>query len=160
MANTRIYYDDAITIKQLQQSTDVGRWIMNVPGNGLKPPYIEDPQIIIQKWGANLSANAIELESDLRGLTREFNNRDCLVKDEYTTTQIKNKPVSYPSSNMQITEESRSVMPAWTARDLEQVNWWTLPHNPQENVCFRFENNISTRILQKDYFIRSSNNYC
>ena len=44
-------------------------------------------------------------------------------------------------------------MPAWTARDLEQTNWSILPLNPQENVCFPFENNLSTRILEKDYFV-------
>jgi hypothetical protein len=44
-------------------------------------------------------------------------------------------------------------MPAWTARDLEQVDWYFLPLNPQENTCFPFENNLSTRILEKDYYV-------
>jgi hypothetical protein len=44
-------------------------------------------------------------------------------------------------------------MPAWTARDLEQVDWYTLPLNPQENTCMPFQNNISTRIVEKDYFV-------
>ena len=51
MANTRFKYDDCRTKKALQQSTDPGRWILNVPGNGANPCYMEDPQIIIQKWG-------------------------------------------------------------------------------------------------------------
>jgi hypothetical protein len=45
-------------------------------------------------------------------------------------------------------------MPAWTARDLEQVDWYTLPLNPQENTCMPFINNLNTRILEKDYFHR------
>ena len=48
MASTRFYYDPSRTKKQLQQSTDPGRWILNVPGNGANPCYMEDPQIIIQ----------------------------------------------------------------------------------------------------------------
>ena len=44
------------------------RWILNVPGNGADPCYMEDPQIIIQKWGGNLRTNTINLESDLRGV--------------------------------------------------------------------------------------------
>ena len=77
MAATRIYYDDCRTMKRLQQETDQGRWIMNVPGNGLTPSYIEDPHIRIQKWGANLRTNIVNLESDLRGVNRQI-SRDCL----------------------------------------------------------------------------------
>ena len=62
MAFTRFKYDDCRTKKELQQATDPGKWVLNVPGNGDKPFYIEDPQIIIQKWGANLRTNTINLE--------------------------------------------------------------------------------------------------
>jgi hypothetical protein len=70
MAFTRFKYDDCRTKKSLQQQTDPGRWILDVPGNGSHPCYIEDPQIIIQKWGANLRTNTINLESDLLGVNR------------------------------------------------------------------------------------------
>ena len=65
MAFTRFKYDNCRTKKSLQQSTDPGRWILNVPGNGDKPCYMEDPQIIPQKWGANLRTNTINLNIDL-----------------------------------------------------------------------------------------------
>jgi hypothetical protein len=39
-------------------------------------------------------------------------------------------------------------------RDLEQVDWYTLPLNPQENTCTPFQTNLSTRILEKDYFVQ------
>jgi hypothetical protein len=123
---------------------------MNVPGNGDEPYYIEDPQIIIQKWGANLRTNTIDLESDLLGVNRQA-SRDCLAKDIYTNYNVPNKPIQYPTTRALYTEQSRAIMPAWTARDLEQVDWYTLPLNPQENTCFPFENNLSTRILDKDY---------
>ena len=45
-------------------------------------------------------------------------------------------------------------MPAWTARDLEQVDWYYPPLNPQENVCLPFQSNLNTRILEKDSFQR------
>jgi hypothetical protein len=151
MANTRFFYDKCRTIKSLQQSTGPGRWIMDVPGNGSHPCYIEDPQIIIQKWGANLRTNTINLESDLLGVNRNL-NRDCLGKDSYQSYNVKNEPISYPVCNNLFTEQSRAIMPAWTARDLEQVDWYYPQLNPQENTCFPFENNLSTRILEKDYF--------
>jgi hypothetical protein len=65
----------------------------------------------------------------------------------------KRQRVSYPVNTSLYTEESRTIMPAWTARDLEQVDWYHLPLNPQENTCLPFQNNLSTRILEKDYFV-------
>jgi hypothetical protein len=152
MANTRFFYDPCRTKKHLQQATGPGRYILNVPGNGADPCYIEDPQIIIQKWGANLRTNTINLESDLMGVNRKV-SRDCLGKDNYQSYNVPNSPIEYPTCNNLFTEQSRAIMPAWTARDLEQVDWYTLPLNPQENTCFPFQNNLNTRILEKDYHV-------
>jgi hypothetical protein len=151
MASTRFFYDPCRTKKQLQQSTDPGRWILNVPGNGDKPCYIEDPQIIIQKWGANLRTNTINLESDLKGVNRQL-SRDCLGKDNYTKYNVENEAINYPNCNNLFTDQSRTTNPAWWYRDLEQVDWHYPPLNPQENTCLPFQNNLSTRILEKDYF--------
>ena len=151
MANTRFYYDDCRTKKQLQQSTDPGRWVLNVPGNGSHPCYIEDPQIIIQKWGANLRTNTINLESDLLGVNRRA-NRDCLGKDNYQNFNVQNEAIQYPKCNALYTDQSRATNPAWWYRELEQVDWYYPPLNPQENTCLPFQNNLSTRILEKDYF--------
>ena len=43
--------------------------------------------------------------------------------------------------------------PAWWYRDLEQNHNYILPLNPQENTCIPFQNNLNTRILEKDYFV-------
>lgn len=151
MACTRFKYDDCRTKKALQQATDPGRWILNVPGNGDRPCYIEDPQIIIQKWGANLRTNTINLESDLRGVNRKA-SRDCLGKDTYQQYNVSNQAIEYPSCNNTFTEQSRATNPAWWYRDLEQTDWSYPPLNPQANTCLPFQNNLSTRILEKDYF--------
>ena len=58
MASTRFNYDSGRTIKHLQQSTGPGRYMLNVPGNGDKPEYMEDPHIRLEKWGGNLDNNA------------------------------------------------------------------------------------------------------
>mgnify|MGYP003350318092 CR=1 FL=1 len=57
MAFTRFHDDPARIQKQLQQQTDQGRWVIDVPGNGDKPCFMLDPQIIPQKWGGNLFHN-------------------------------------------------------------------------------------------------------
>ena len=151
MAFTRFNYDPCRTKKQQQQATDPGRWILNVPGNGANPCYIEDPQIRIQKWGGNLRTNTINLESDLLGVNRH-SSRDCLGKDNYQKFNVPNEPIKYPSCNALYTEESRAIAPAWMVRDKEQVDWYYPPLNPQENTCIPFQSNLSTRILEKDYF--------
>jgi hypothetical protein len=156
MAFTRFKYDDCRTKKQLQQSTDPGRWVLNVPGNGDQPCFIEDPQIIIQKWGANLRTNTVNLESDLLGVNRQA-NRDCLGKDNYKNYSVPNEKVEYPNCNNLFTDQSRTTNPAWWYRDREQVNWSHLPLNPQENTCLPFQNNLSTRILEKDYYTPKRN---
>lgn len=151
MACTRFKYDDCRTKKSLQQATDPGRWILNVPGNGANPCYMEDPQIIPQKWGANLRTNTINLESDLRGVNRHL-SRDCLGKDEYQKYDVPNQAIQYPTCTQLTTEQSRATNPAWWYRDLAQNDWGYPPLNPQVNVCIPFQNNLSTRILEKDYF--------
>jgi hypothetical protein len=154
MAFTRFHDDPCRIEKQLQEGTGLGRYMLNVPGNGLTPCFMEDPFIRMQKWGANLMTNTINLESDLRGLTRSI-NRDCLDENNYTSKAVKTNKVNYPSC-LPVIDQTRASNPAWTARDLEQVDWYTLPLNPQENTCMSFQNNLSTRILEKDYYVPSA----
>jgi hypothetical protein len=151
MSFTRYAYDDCRVEKQLQESTDPGRYMLNVPGNGDRPCFMEDPYIRMQKWGANLTTNTINLESDLKGLSRPL-NRDCLRENNYKNSEAKTNTINYPICPP-ITEQPRAVMPAWTARDLNQNNFDYPLLNPQENVCFPFHNNLSTRILEKDYYL-------
>jgi hypothetical protein len=152
MAETRFNCDPCRISKKLQQMTDEGRYRLNVPGLGEYPCFIEDPQIIPQKWGGNLRTNIVNIDNELKGVNRPL-NKDCLGKDEYTRFVYPSLPISYPTNQMMYTEQSRAIMPAWTARDLEQVDWYYLPLNPQENTCMPFLNNLSTRILEKDYYV-------
>ena len=151
MAFTRFHDDPARIAKQLQQQTDQGRWAIDVPGNGDKPCFQLDPQIIPQKWGGNLRTNTINLESDLLGVNRQI-GRDCLGKDNYKSYNVPNEPIQYPTCTNLFTEQSRAIAPAWMVRDKEQVDWYYPPLNPQENTCMSFSNNLNTRILEKDYF--------
>ena len=150
MAFTRFHDDRCRVEKQLQESTDQGRYILNVPGNGTHPCFMEDPFIRLDKWGGNLRTNTINLDSSLKGLGRPL-DRDCLISRNVNTTPPSN-PIQYPSCQS-FTDQTRASNPAWTARDLEQVNWYILPLNPQENTCIPFQNNIRTRIIEKDKYL-------
>ena len=151
MSNTRFNYDKQRVAKKLQESTGSGRYMLNVPGNGSKPLYMEDPFIRMQKWGGNLMTNTVNLESDLLGLTRN-SNRDDVEKNDYKLNAVKTKCVDYNAAKP-CTDQSRATHPAWEYRDLEQTKYSILPLNPQENVCYPFQNNLSTRILEKDIFV-------
>ena len=151
MAFTRFHDDPCRIKKDLQELTGLGRYMLNVPGNGINMPFMEDPYIRMQKWGSNLMTNTVNLESDLMGLTRS-SNRDCIKENSYIAHEVKTKKIEYPTVQP-ITDQTRATHPAWTYRDLEQVDWYTLPLDPQENVCLSFQNNLSTRLLEKDKYI-------
>jgi hypothetical protein len=151
MAFTRFHDDPCRINKQLQESTGLGRYMLNVPGNGSKPLYMDDPFIRMQKWGGNLMTNTVNLESDLFGLSRNL-NRDDIESNNYLLNAVKSNKVEYETHNP-TTDQSRATHPAWTFRDLEQTKYYMLPLNPQENTCFTFQNNLNTRILEKDNFV-------
>ena len=164
MANTIFNYYICRKIKKNQQTTGPGRYILDVPGNGTHPYYIEDPQIRIQKWGANLYTDCVNLESELLGINKiiarptvtKYHTRLVEVEDNKKVNLSSCQPISYPSSKDLTTKQSRAVLPAWLFRELPQNDFYFLPLNPQENTCFPFQVNLSTRILEKDNFTGSN----
>jgi hypothetical protein len=125
MSLTRFNDDDARIEKRLEESQAVGLYQLNAPGPGPQTPFVEDVHIRLQKWGANLRNNTVEMESDFRNM----NNR--LSKNE-----------------------TRASLPAWTFRDMEVHRWEYPLHDVQKNTEIPFTNNAHTRILEKDNFVR------
>mgnify|MGYP001207357723 FL=1 len=152
MAFTRFHDDPCRMAKQIQESTEQGSYYINVPGNGPRPMYLTNTFVIPQKWGGNLSRNYVNLESDLRGLTRNL-TRDHINKNSHVENEIKQQIERYPINSYQ-TEQSRATHPAWLYIDAEQTKNPILFLDPQENVCLPFENNLNTSLLEKDYFRR------
>ena len=58
----------------------------------------------------------------------------------------------YPTNKHFITNQSRATHPAWEYRGLEQNHLYPLLRNPQENTCIHFQNNLNTRLLERDNF--------
>jgi hypothetical protein len=154
MAFTRFHDDPARIAKQLQQQTDQERWYLDTPGSGDKPCFVLDPQIIPQKWGGNLWTHCIDIQSSLLGIDKQI-NRDCLEQNKYKKQTVYASPIDYPVCDTFLTtEQSRAIMPAWTARDLQQNHAYILPNNPQAHTEMSFDNYTSTRILEKNSFQR------
>jgi hypothetical protein len=151
MSFTRFHDDESRIKKQLHESSFAGRYALNVPGPGMDMPFVEDPQLRMQKWGANLHNNTVNLESDLLGLTRRINRDDIDIND-YKKHTVNTTANSYRNENPFI-EESRASHPAWMYKDLEQSRWETPYLNPLNGLEKQFHDNIHTRILEKDYFV-------
>jgi len=147
MSLTRFFDDRCRIEKQLQESTDVGRYMLNVPGNGDKPSYFEDPHIRLQNWGGNLMTNPVDLESNLMGINKKLDR--CSVNNR-VELETSNK-VIYPKNNM-TTDQSRATNPAWLFRDSQQVNLETTPIDVKNVFNIPFANNISSRIYEKDNY--------
>jgi len=152
MAFSRFSDDPCRIEKGLQESTGPGRYMLNVPGNGVNMPFNLDPHMRLQKWGGNRSDDIVNVESELFSISRGA-NRD-LIGDGYDHRYaMKIGRPGYPLFHSQ-TDETRATNPAWTLRDMEQINVTYLPLNPQENVEMKFSNNLNTRNIERDNYKR------
>jgi hypothetical protein len=159
MAFTRFHDDPARIRKQVQESSFSGKYNLSVPGPGNYIPFYEDPHYRLQKFGNNIMTNTVHLESDLLGLTRKINH-NRLDSKPYTTAVVTSRQVSFPTKQP-VVEESRATHPAWMYKDLEQSHWSYPQLNPQTakgvfsqgsfGLQKQFNENISTRLLEKDY---------
>jgi len=159
---TRFYDDPCRIVKQNQLTTEHGRYMLDVPGNGEKPFYMEDPQIIPQKWAGNLWTHSVDIQSSLMGLDKTM-NRDCLnttgsLCNRPEKPEIIARPIIYPTSRALTTDQPRATDPAWTARDLDQSYRTPLMENFQANtrIFQSFDYDNSTRLAEKDGFVRQT----
>lgn len=153
MSFTRFHDDPNRIRKQSELSTFTGRYQLNTPGPGSDLPYFEDPQIRLEKWGANTMTNTVNLESDLFGLSRRL-NRDLVDVNNYKSFSSQSAPLNF-GNKPEFVEDSRASHPAWMYKDLEHSRWEKPFLNPLANLEKKFPNNIQTRILEKDNFVPS-----
>jgi len=142
---TRFHDDEARIQQQMRAQTFAGRYAITMPGPGVNLPFQEDPQLRLQKWGANLHTETVNVESDLIGLTRS------LTRDALTFTSVQSQLPVYSVAAPRV-EESRASVPAWQFKELEQPRWETPWTNPQAHLEKSFPDNLPTRLLEKDYF--------
>ncbi len=150
MSFTRFHDDPHRIKKQIDESSFTGRYMLNTPGPGMDLPFSEDPHIRLQKWGANLQTNTVNLESDLLGLSRK-QNRDNIAINQYSKAQPSSSRPNY-RTEQPFVEESRSSHPAWMYKDLEQTRWEQPLLNPLNGLDKQFVDNVQSRILEKDNF--------
>ena len=155
MSLTRFNDDPARIRKKLQEMTGGSQYQLNAPGPGVETPFLEDPHMRLQKWGANLRDNTTNLESDLIGINRKLTKQTV----EYGATTPGTSVIGYGTQTAFI-DETRASNPAWTIRDLEHTRWAQYDRIPipalasgvaglPTPVDVPFLNNESTRLKQK-----------
>lgn len=147
---TRFFDDPARIKKQTEMSSFQCKYFLDTPGPGVNLPFCEDTHLRLQKWGANLQNNTVNLESDFRGLTRKL-NRDDVNKNEYTRYKASSNKIEYGTVDPFV-EQTRATHPCWMHRSFDPNRWEQPIHNPQDFLEKQFHDNIQTRILEKDYF--------
>ena len=151
MASTRISNDKVRIYKEVQQSTDVGKHILNVPGNGLDVPFIEDPQVRMQLWGANRVNDVITVENSLMNIDRPLMRgcHDC-KKSYYTNPDLSR--MNYSQESFGVTDTS-IIDPAWNLRDKEDNRAFGYPEEANDAHLFStFHQNLGTRTFEKDLY--------
>jgi hypothetical protein len=152
MSFTRFRYDKAREEKYQQQSSDPGRWVLNVPGNGDTPAFMEDPHIRLQRWGGNLAQNPLAIEDDLRGMTRNL-NRDNVDKDYKSyAVPYRSNVMAYPANETLTVDQSRATHPAWMVRGVAKPRWEIPLEDPQAHTTIPFQHNVGTRMGDKDAY--------
>ena len=152
MTSTRIFNDKVRVEKQLQEMTDQGRYTMNVPGNGLLVPFIEDPYVRLDKWGANFATNYIEIDNNLKNLDRNL-NPDYLEYNKYK--EIKPDEPKYPNKSFNIDSTFISE-PKWDLRSVENNRIFNVVDEKHKNIYrIPFNNNLGTGIYEKDIYCKN-----
>ena len=145
MSFTRFHYDDNRNLKQLQELTDQGKWILNTPGFGSIPYYYKDPHIRLEKWGGNLSTDVVDISSQMQGRNTKQSKYGNVIDKCSNYKTIKTKDVD------PFTNETRYTHPAFMYRNPEYTHWNILHFNPQVHI--HDNTHISSRIIQKNNFV-------
>ena len=144
--------DPADTRCRLKAYNNSLGYMLNVPGNGVTPDFFVDPQIRLQGNGANLSANVVDINSKLLGIDKQLDRDNFVPNTRDSNFNPIYKRITYPSNDESITDQSRTINPAWQLRDLERMNWDYPLFDSQNHTEIRFANNINSRQVEKDEF--------
>tara|TARA_B100000902_G_scaffold142769_1_gene140346 strand:+ start:164 stop:664 length:501 start_codon:yes stop_codon:yes gene_type:complete len=153
MAFTRFNYDKDRYERILHESTGAGRYHLNVPGPAHTHKVFDDPQIRLQKFAGNnrtvVMGHPIDIDNDLTGRTRKLSKYCANKKFPYKGVQ-NSIPTFYKKESRPITDQSRVTHPSHLYRDLEQNHKHPLHFDPQQHTCLKFQNNLNTRLLERD----------
>ena len=146
-------YDGCKTSDDLRVTTGPGRYQLDEPNKYCDACFVTEPTMRQQKWGAPLNAQftKTDVESDLFNINRPTTKTACNSYDpvKNSVNAAPKQPVKECSFPQTFT---RLVDPPCTLRSSGWNRWEWLCDNPQESVMVPFDNQITTRLQQKDQF--------
>jgi hypothetical protein len=133
---TRFKDSPEVVKTDLNDMTFSGRYHLNTPGQGTDLPFVNDPTIRLQKWGANLQHNSFEVNDELRGCTRNL-NRDHIEQNMYKKNNI-TQHSEFDVNYTKFTTFTRHDDQALLFKTKSTINQRThiLHENPQSHILF------------------------
>lgn len=154
MASTRFYYDTCRINKQVEESTAHERYVFGTPGPGSHVAFETNPYFRLQRYGANLTSNSLNVENDLRGLTRVLTH-DCM---NYKTHSVPYSLI-YKDLGTQYTDvdETRTTNPAFLLldQDISEYRFQPLFRDYQKHAASdMYYSRNSSRVMTKEMYER------
>ena len=140
--------DKANKIKfDLDVMSHSNNYVIEKAGNGKSLAYMKNPNIRLQRWGANVRTNMIGIEDDLRGQTRIL-NRDTVNENDYKKKAAITNAISYETTSIKNTN-TKTDANRCEVRDkcLKNGRKDILYNDPQKNI--RYVRPTSTRYVEK-----------
>ena len=128
--------------------------IRNVPNFPKPGIQFKDISPILQN--SELTLQKLKNKRENLGWVSATKTHNYMLKDgicDWLKLYGKTERVNYPVCSNPLTDQSRATHPAWQYRALSQNHHYPLFLNPQENVCMQFNNNLNTRLLERDNFL-------
>lgn len=147
MSFTRLPFDTCAYKHSLLESIGSCDYMLdrNAP---CKPCFVPDPSINVQRNGAALCPNLIDVDSELLGLTRKASH--CPSKQYLPSDKAYCGAVPSDECNDLRAEHCRISNPSCTLRCTGWNRFEYLCKNPQDKVEIPFEWNINNRLVVKD----------
>lgn len=147
MSFSRLNYDNCAYEKCLEESVNVGDYMLKQPKNK-NNCFFDSPYVRPNKNQVATCTNneLIDIDSELMGLKRTAGK--C-VKSDMPDCKL-SKLVSCEDNNFLSSEDTRLSNPPCTLRGNGWNRWEYLCENPQDSAILPFTTNINDKYLAKD----------
>lgn len=151
MSFTKLPYDSCAYTKDLQESEDVGKYMLNTPKNDCgENCFHPSPHIRLDKKNIGMCKNKsiVDVHSELLGLNMKLS--ECPSKRTIDPLYCENAFLKDCENTFLSAEETKISNPPGTLRGTGWNRWEWLCSNPQDNAIVPFETNIQNKTIVKD----------
>jgi hypothetical protein len=150
MSFNRASYDACSYTHTLNESTGIGRYLLETPRNDCNGCFPEDPAVRLQGLGGAKCKNSalIDVDSELIGIRRPYSR--CPTGKHRPDDPPMCEQTMPPACSWAGSEDTRLSNPPCTLRSTGWNRWEWLARDPQAHAIVNFPTNINNRILVKD----------